>query len=104
MSAVFKKLRLKGCCWSLVTLALSTGTPQIGRMVDAPMYNCPNCNGLYHVVKVEVPPIMNEAQLTCLSCGGPLNAREGRFALKYFFIDRRSGKAKALSARKLSKG
>src|SRR6516165_3836466 len=77
MSAVFKKLPLKGCCWSLVTLALSNRTPQIGRMVDAPMFNCPNCNGLYHVVKVEAPPIMNEAQLTCLSCGGPLNARRG---------------------------
>jgi predicted RNA-binding Zn-ribbon protein involved in translation (DUF1610 family) len=70
-------------------------------MVDASLFNCPNCNGLYHIVKVEAPPVMNEDQLTCLSCGGPLNGREGRFILKYFFIDRRSGKAKPLLARKL---
>jgi hypothetical protein len=73
-------------------------------MVDASLFNCPNCNGLYQVVKVEAPPLLNEDQLTCLSCGGPLNALEGRFVLKYFFIDRRSARAKPLSARKLRKG
>jgi hypothetical protein len=81
-------------------LRLTNATPEIGAMVDASQFNCPNCNGLYHIVKVEAPPVMNE-ELTCLSCGGPLNGLEGRFILKYFFIDRRSGKAKPLPGRKL---
>jgi hypothetical protein len=37
-------------------------------------------------VRVEAPPTPHEGQLVCASCGGPLNAREGRFALKYFRV------------------
>jgi predicted nucleic acid-binding Zn ribbon protein len=46
-------------------------------------FRCPNCEAQYKVVRVEAAPTHNN-QLTCLSCGGPLNNREGKFALKYF--------------------
>jgi len=40
----------------------------------------------YKLVRVEAPPRPHEGQLVCTSCGGPLRAREGRFALKYFRV------------------
>jgi hypothetical protein len=87
-----REIRMTGGHRILRPLALTNATPQIGPMADESLFNCSNCNGLYHIVKVEASPVMNEDQLTCLNCGGPLNGREGRFILKYFFIDRRSGK------------
>ena len=57
------------------------------------------CKASYQVVKMEAPPAMNERQLTCLRCGGPLNGREGRFVLKYFFTDR-FGNVKPLPKRR----
>jgi len=37
-------------------------------------------------VRVEAPVDHNDRVL-CLSCGGPLQNREGKFALKYFRVD-----------------
>jgi hypothetical protein len=65
--------------------------------IPASIFHCPNCNAEYQLVKVEAPPNMAERQLTCLKCGGPLNAREGRFVLKYFFTSR-SGRRTPVSA------
>ena len=70
--------------------------------VAASPFHCPNCEALYQVVKVEAPRVMGERELTCLSCGGPLDAREGRFVLKYFFTDR-SGKHIPLSSKRLAR-
>jgi predicted RNA-binding Zn-ribbon protein involved in translation (DUF1610 family) len=55
-------------------------------MVEATSFACPTCGAEYKVVRVEAPVTAGEGQLTCTSCGGPLNAREGRFALKYFGV------------------
>jgi len=41
---------------------------------------------LPEVVKVEAGPGTTLQELTCLSCGGPLAAREGKFVLKYFLL------------------
>ena len=49
-------------------------------------FECPQCGAQYKVVSVEAPAIHDEP-LLCLSCGGPLHNREGKFALKYFRID-----------------
>src|SRR6516162_2539890 len=49
-------------------------------------FQCPNCHAEYKVVRVEAPPT-HDQPLLCLSCGGPLNNREGKFALKYFRVD-----------------
>jgi hypothetical protein len=65
-------------------------------------FNCPDCAASYQMVKVEAPPVMGEPQLTCLSCGGPVNAREGRFVLKYFFTDR-GGRSRPLSSKRLAR-
>lgn len=70
--------------------------------LPASPFNCPNCEAQYQVVKVEAPPVMGERQLTCLSCVGPLNARDGRFLLKYFFTDL-TGKHILLSSKRLAR-
>jgi predicted Zn finger-like uncharacterized protein len=49
--------------------------------------NCPHCGAAYKVVQVEAPSDLVE--ITCRSCGGPLQGREGRFLLKYFLVDKR---------------
>jgi hypothetical protein len=49
-------------------------------------FKCPNCGVQYKVVRVETPPTHDNA-LRCLGCGGPLQNREGGFALKYFRTD-----------------
>ena len=49
-------------------------------------FRCPTCEAQYKVVRVEAPPDQNNPVL-CLSCGGPLQNREGKFALKYFRVD-----------------
>jgi len=54
-------------------------------MVDATTF-CPTCGAKYKVVRVEAPVTPGEGRLVCTSCGGPLNAREGRFVLKYFGV------------------
>lgn len=52
-------------------------------------FRCPNCEARYHLVKVEADPESKVRAITCRACGGPLNAREGKFALKYFLLDKR---------------
>ena len=31
---------------------------------------------------------MRQGELACICCGGPLHAREGKYLLKYFLIER----------------
>jgi hypothetical protein len=52
-------------------------------------FDCPNCAAKYEVVRVEAPqgPTVDR-EITCVSCGGPLHGREGRFLLKYFMVER----------------
>jgi predicted RNA-binding Zn-ribbon protein involved in translation (DUF1610 family) len=52
----------------------------------AAKFQCPQCGVQYKVVSVEAPATDDEP-LLCLSCGGPLHNREGKFALKYFRTD-----------------
>ena len=42
----------------------------------------------YHLVHAEGGPDLSDSELTCLTCGGPLQGRKGRFVLKYFFVDK----------------
>ena len=51
-----------------------------------PSFNCPHCNALYQVVKVEAGPETINRELTCGACGAPLHGREGKFVLKYFLL------------------
>ena len=55
-------------------------------MPEAIKFQCPNCEAQYKVVRVEAPPTHDDP-LLCLSCGGPLRNREGKYALKYFRTD-----------------
>ena len=69
-------------------------------------FNCPNCGARYEVVRIEEPPRPTAREVTCLSCGGPLHGREGRFLLKYFLTNRpkrrpyRAGVAQASQKRR----
>ena len=49
----------------------------------AASFQCPDCQAQYKVVRVEASPT-DDRPLVCLSCGGPLHNRDGKFALKYF--------------------
>jgi predicted Zn finger-like uncharacterized protein len=49
-------------------------------------FNCPNCNALYKVVRMEAKSTAGDREITCRSCGAPLQGREGDFILKYFLV------------------
>ena len=65
------------------------GTWGISQMKDMPSapFPCPHCGTVYRIVRVEMPAVAREREITCLSCGGPLAGREGAFILKYFRVD-----------------
>jgi predicted Zn finger-like uncharacterized protein len=68
-----------------------------GAVSDAAQFVCPNCSAKYRIVRAEGPSV-SDREVTCLSCGAPFHAREGKFMLKYFRIDRPkrvSGRSKA---------
>ena len=65
-------------------------------------FSCPNCEAKYKVVRVETPPTHDDPPLLCLSCGGPLRNRDGKFALKYFRTDRSGREVKVLGRTKFS--
>ena len=51
--------------------------------------NCPNCGAKYTIVRVEAPPRpKTDREITCVTCGGPLQGRQGAFVLKYFLVER----------------
>ena|SRR5208282_972556 len=52
------------------------------------LFNCPNCGVVYRVVRAEAGPESMDRKITCRTCGGPLQGREGRFVLKYFLVER----------------
>jgi transcription elongation factor Elf1 len=49
-------------------------------------FHCPNCNALYKVVRLESKSTEGNRQITCRSCGAPLQGREATFNLKYFLV------------------
>jgi hypothetical protein len=54
---------------------------------------CPTCGAKYEIVRVKAPPRPTDREVTCLSCGGPLHGREGKFLLKYFLTERSKRRA-----------
>ena len=56
-----------------------------------PFFKCPNCEALYHIVKVEPGPQSADREITCRACGGPLPGREAKFVMKYFLM-RKAGR------------
>jgi predicted Zn finger-like uncharacterized protein len=48
---------------------------------------CPHCAAAYRVVHIEAQS--DPVEIACRSCGGPLAARDGKFLLKYFLVDKR---------------
>ena len=51
-----------------------------------PFFKCPNCEALYHIVKVKAGPKTADREITCRDCGGPLAGRQGKFVIKYFLL------------------
>ena len=46
-------------------------------------FQCPTCDAKYKIVRVEAAPT-HDCQIICVSCGGPLLGRQGKFVIKYF--------------------
>jgi predicted Zn finger-like uncharacterized protein len=66
--------------------AAHTGITDLRMTKVAPSsIHCPHCAAEYRVVRIEAPPSQDRA-VECLSCGGPLPAREGALIVKYFFV------------------
>ena len=42
------------------------------------LFNCPNCQARYKLVRVAGDDINFDGQITCRSCGAPLQGREGK--------------------------
>jgi hypothetical protein len=61
----------------------------MGPLPPSPIH-CPHCGAKYEVVRVEAAGVTEYREVTCLSCGGPLPAREDAFLMKYFLVDRQS--------------
>ena len=53
---------------------------------DVSQFNCPNCDALYGLVRIETSSVSSDRELVCLTCGTPLQSRDGRFILKYFLV------------------
>ena len=49
-------------------------------------FNCPNCNALYRLIKVEAGPEAIFREMACRACGAPLPARDGMLVCKYFLL------------------
>lgn len=60
--------------------------------IQSVKFICPNCGALYRHVQAEAGPESGDREITCRSCGAPLQGREGRFILKYFLIERANDK------------
>jgi hypothetical protein len=54
---------------------------------QAVRFHCPNCDAPYQLIRVEADTITADRQIECLTCGAPLQGREGRYVLKYFLLD-----------------
>lgn len=63
-------------------------------------FRCPHCEARYHLVKVEADPESTVGMIICRACGGRLSPREGKFALKYFLLDKRPRPRRAAPRRR----
>ena len=57
-----------------------------GKPSASSSFTCPNCQALYHIVKVEAGPETSDRELACRSCGATLPSREDKYVLKYFLL------------------
>ena len=64
-------------------------------------FNCPNCDAQYKLIRVEADSVTADRQIECLTCGTPLQGREGRTVLKYFLLEtsQRGGKRRVAKSR-----
>jgi transcription elongation factor Elf1 len=51
------------------------------------VFHCPACDAEYKVVRMEAASAeTSDEEIQCRNCGGPLDARDGNFILKYFLV------------------
>src|SRR5215469_2827803 len=51
-------------------------------------FECPGCGSKYKLVRVEASAGSHDRTVNCRNCGEPLQARQDRFLLKYFLVER----------------
>lgn len=71
-------------CGSVTLFAMTTNSP-------ITPFDCPSCGAQYKLVRTEAGAVLVDRQITCRSCGAPLEGRDGRFILKYFLVNRPKG-------------
>jgi transcription elongation factor Elf1 len=55
--------------------------------LSSSLFNCPACGADYKVVRMEAASNeTSDEKVDCRNCGGPLDARDGAFILKYFLV------------------
>jgi len=65
----------------------ASGTMPAAEAPRVTRFNCPNCDAIYDLVRTEAGSIATDRELVCLTCGAPLQSREGRFILKYLLLE-----------------
>ncbi len=56
---------------------------------------CPNCGAQYKVIRIDAPATDKFREISCKSCGGPLQGREGNSIFKYFLVGGRNQRRRA---------
>jgi hypothetical protein len=81
-------------CWPEL---LGFGGSRMGLKSQAELFNCPNCDAQYRLVRAEAGPESLNGRIECYHRGGPLKGREGRFT-STCFMDRMIVRASVRSA------
>ena len=83
--------RIIETCSSSQALISSLGVNEWGLCMStksaAVHFNCPHCNALDQIIKVEAgPETITDRWVTCRNCTGALPARDGNSLIKYFLL------------------
>jgi len=62
-------------------------------------FSCNHCGSRYKIVRVEASVVDDDSQIACVICGMPLQAYEGKLALKYFLVGGGKQSGEALRSR-----
>jgi hypothetical protein len=63
--------------------------------LETSRFICPSCTVEYRIIRIAADPTIIDQEITCRSCGGPLQGRDGAFVMKYLMVSPRSASATA---------
>ena len=65
-------------------------------------FSCPLCEAEYKIVTIDTCDAQY-GKISCMKCGFPFPASEGRVAFKYFLVGRSSGRKREMRPRQAEK-